>query len=824
MITNSTSRKKLALAIAASSAIAGHTNMVSAQEDSSFKGLEEVIVTAQRREESLQDAAIAIEAIDTERLTRSTIESGRDLGRLSPSIGTLAGGGVSTSIFVRGVGALTVNPLQDSGVAQNYDGVFLGRASGAASQTFFDMERVEVLKGPQGTLYGRNTTGGVLNYIPQKPILGEASGYVQADLGSFSKKGFQGAYNIPISDQVAARIAANTLKRDGYSDDGHNDADHTSFRGQILFEPSDALSIRLAADYTEVGGIGTGGSVTGFFRDGIFTPTDVDVDAGPTSASSNAIRGQFFAAPAFTPLEPITIDGIGRDSSFTGFHADINYEFEKGSLTIIPAYREADIDDVSVGPGFLKSQLSQDPEQVSLEVRFATDFDGPVNAIIGAFYFDEEVDFAANFNQQAVAPVQSWTNGGDSAALFAQVNVDLSERARLNLGARYTADDKFVRGQDGLLLQVCNLPEVEPFPGAGFTIPDFAGCGALGLPGFSGSNDPQEIINQSIADGLIDPGSEFELGAFYGISSLFDPTLTPPFQAFIVDAGAGQGETREKFNEPTYRVGLEFDVADDSMVYINYERGFRAGGVDIDPTRLVFDEEFVNALTIGSKNRFFDNRLQLNAELFSWDYEDQQVTFFSVNLDNSPRFATNNGNSTVRGLDLDLIWAITDDTRLSVKYQYLDSVFDDLILDTAPQDTGRFGCTDTQTIGANGLNQYDCSGKSLIFSPEQALDVSLSHTFRFIDGFMLSGNVDVQYRSDQANSYAFRDETNMKSHTLVDAQIVLMPDSETWSLSLYGTNLGDERRIQFPNTSATGLTYNIYNPPTMYGVRLRVDL
>ena len=147
-------------------------------------GLEEVTVTAQRREQSLQDAAVAVQAFDQDSLTQSGMESAQDLGALSPALGISAGGGPLTSFFVRGVGALTVNPLTDSAVAQNVDGVYLGRSSGAAGLALYDLERVELLKGPQGTLYGRNATGGVLNYIPNKPVIGENSGYLQSEFGN----------------------------------------------------------------------------------------------------------------------------------------------------------------------------------------------------------------------------------------------------------------------------------------------------------------------------------------------------------------------------------------------------------------------------------------------------------------------------------------------------------------------------------------------------------------------------------------------------------------------------------------------------------------
>ena len=240
--------------------------------------LEQVTVTAQRREQSLQDAAVSVQAFDQESLTQSGMESAQDLGAISPALGISAGGGPLTSFFVRGVGALTVNPLTDSAVAQNVDGIYLGRSSGAAGLAMYDLERIELLKGPQGTLYGRNATGGVLNYIPAKPVLGETSGYLQGEFGNFEKMGFQGAGNFAVSDTTAIRISGNSLNRDGYSDDGTNDQQSFSLRGQVLYEPSENLSIRFATDYSKMTNVGPGGDLYGTYSnyDGAlsdFTPS-----------------------------------------------------------------------------------------------------------------------------------------------------------------------------------------------------------------------------------------------------------------------------------------------------------------------------------------------------------------------------------------------------------------------------------------------------------------------------------------------------------------------------------------------------------------------
>lgn len=782
-------------------------------------GLNTIIVTAQRRAESLQDAAIPIDALSSEKLTRAGIESANDLGRISPSLGVNPGGGPLTSLFIRGVGALTVNPLQDSGVAQNYDGVYLGRASSAAGQNFYDMERVEVLKGPQGTLYGRNATGGVLNYIPMKPQVGEFSGYLQAEYGNFDKIGVQGAVNVPLTDGMAVRLAASHQSRDGYNDDGTSDLEATSVRAQMLMEPTDRLSLRFGFDYTSVGGKGSTGSLLGFFsntpgQQTEFTPTGIDIDSGACSAASNAFRVQTFQGPSFALLPPISCDDLFQDLSYGGLQTELTYELDAGTITIIPAWREYSQDYTFVGPGFAPAPTQESGEQFSIEARFASDFDGPVNGVFGLYYFEEEVDFAANFYQVAVAPIQNWTNGGDSWAAFAQVTFDVTDQFRINVGGRYTEDNKFVRGDDFAFLTICPL-EVPPFPGAPFTIPDFAGCAAQNYPAvLPPTTDPQVYIDSLIAGGFIPPGSTINDG-FY--------PLINGSAGFIVDGGAGQGLTSEdSWKEPTYRVGVEYDLTPDSLLYATYERGYRAGGVELAAVGagggLSFDPEFIDAFTIGSKNRFLGDTLQVNIEGFYWEYKGQQITYFST-IDDAPNFGTANGDSTIKGVDLDVLWAATPTTTLGVKFQYLDAKLDQLTLVSDPG-TGRFGCENVGVVA--GLQTFECAGTELLYSPEIALDLALEQVFVLGD-FDLTFFADASYRSEQQTDLSFTPQTVSDEYITANFQLTLEPADAVWSISAFVNNAFDERYLVNTNVGSSGAFYGEHNPPRTYGVRAKID-
>jgi iron complex outermembrane receptor protein len=803
-------------------------------------GLEEVTVTAQRREQSLQDAAIPLATFDQETLTQLGMESAQDLGQLSPSLGITAGGGPLTSLFVRGVGALTVNPQTDAAVSQNYDGVYLGRSSGAAGQALYDLERVELLKGPQGTLYGRNATGGVINYIPVKPILGESSGYLQGEFGNYSRVGLQGAANFALSENAAIRISGNYLNRDGYSDDGANDQDTASVRAQLLVEPSDSLSIRVAVDHSEVNSKGPGGDLVGTFSNTPgsltdYTPTGLAIDSGPTSDGANAIRLDTLHTPSFAPFQPIDNDNVFQDLSFSGVMADINYSVDSGTFTFIPAYREADHDYAFIGPGFAPAVTKEQNSQTSLELRFATELDGSFNGIVGAFYIEEDISTSGIFAQNYATPMQNYDNGGESWAIFGQGIFDVTDSFRLNAGIRYTDDSKYVEGISDTFVTFCGgSPASGDFltPGPP-NIPNAFnhGCNyidpATGLPYMPAhplTTDRDEFIQYFVDQGLIAPDSEATIPGM-GPPPVYNYLLPPPPGfgtlpgapaqiAAFVNVGDGVLSNELNYSETTYRLGVEWDVGEDSLLYATFENGYRAGGVDLSSASPTYDPEYIDAFTIGSKNRFLDNTLQLNAELFYWKYEDQQVTYFTT-LNSASAFPIANGDATIQGLDVDVIWAASDRTTISGNVQFLDSTYDSLTLISDPG-RGRFGC---DSIGVeDGVESYDCSGQSLLYSPEFGADLTVNYIVP-LSNFELSLTGNVSHRSEQQTNFIQVEASKSDPYTVLHLDATLSPYDARWALSIYARNVTDERYLKNLNTSNRGLAYSIYSPPRTYGVR-----
>jgi len=806
-----------------------HAQQSAPSESVNKAAIEEVIVTAQRREQSLQDTAVSVQSFGQDQLIQAGIESAQDLALLSPALGISAGGGPLTSVFVRGVGALTVNPLTDSAIAQNIDGVYMGRSSGAAGQAMYDLERVELLKGPQGTLYGRNATGGVLNYQPNKPVIGENSGYIQGEVGNYSKMGVQGAANFAVSDTVAIRISGNKLDRDGFSDDGTNDQDTYSLRGQILFEPNDRFSLRVAADHSQVDSKGPGGDLIGTYANPTgapngpsitdFTPSGIPISSGPSDARANELRGSVLHTPSFAPFQPIDGDNLYQDISWTGIMAELNYQMDAGTLTFIPAYRESEQDYAFSGPGFAPALTAEDNNQTSYEIRFATDLEGPLNGIVGAFYIDEEISTSTVFAQNYASPIQNYDNGGDSWAIFGQATLDLTEAFRVSAGVRYTEDTKFASGISDTFVTFCGGA---PYSGNFLTPPNSFrnGCNSGQMPVSPITSDRDAFIQYFVDNGLIAADSIADIpgrGRPPSYNFTIPGNLTDSIGA-IVNVGDGELSSDLSYSETTYRLGVEWDWGADNLLYATFETGYRAGGVDLSTVSPTYDPEYLDAFTIGSKNRFLDNTLQVNAELFHWKYDGQQVTYFTT-LDGASAFPIANADATIQGLDLDIIWAATGNTTIGLNMQFLDAVYDSLALVSDPG-RGRFGCASTGVSG--GVQSYSCAGNEMLYSPEFGADLNINHMIN-MGNYDLSLTAVASHRSEQETNFLFLNETASESYTMFNFDATLLADDAGWSLSAFVRNATDERFSMNTNVSNRGLAYAIFSPPRTYGIRLTAN-
>jgi len=782
-------------------------------------GIGTITVTARRQSESVQDAALAIDAVGAEALEDAGVTTAVDITRMVPAVTFVNGGGTSTSVYLRGVGAVTNNHYLDSAVVSSYDGIPLGRGDGVVGAAFYDLQRVEVLKGPQGILYGRNATGGALNIIPAQPELGRTGAGINASYGNFDAISLNGYLNLATSDNSALRIAGTYEERDGYNRDGSDDLERAGFRAQFLIEPTDTLTVRIGGDYTHLGGVGPGSQYFGAYAGTTFTPSGLPDDEGMFTADANAYRQSVLGAPGFGFLDPMQ-ENQHLDAEFWGVNAEIGLETGIGDFTFITAYRESSNDSSIYGPGFNNAVRQQNAEQFSAELRLAGEV-GIVDYIVGGFFIDESVGAEQVFNQEFVLPMQNYTGGTTSWAGFGQLTVNVSDQFRLVGGLRYTQDDKEIDGNITNFITFCGPNAPPPVtPPASFGL----GCQLPGaLPHYPSFTQPQDALDWLIAGGWVDPASTLsQLPPFWDVISQNDGVV----RARILH-DSSTAVASGSFDRVTWKLGAEFDITPDNLLYASVETGYRAGGFQLASGNETYNPEYITAYTIGSKNTFFNNRLQVNLEAFMWRYRDQLITYFTVDNNGVLINATQNvGRSDINGFDVDVVARPFPNTTLSGKVQYLDTEYQDLTLITAPPRTN-YGCPggpngSTTNTGAP-VFEFDCSGMPLLYSPTWTVNLGAEQIFDVSDSLELVAAVNTAYRDEQWGGFNFLPEQLIPGYWTTGATLTLRDIDNGWRVQAYVNNIEDERRIALPQASPIGFITTTLTAPLTYGVRVGAE-
>jgi iron complex outermembrane recepter protein len=724
--------------------------------------LEEVEVTAQRRPEILRRAAVAVSVLTQGDLRDANVTRPQELTGLVPSLQVAATAAPISVYYLRGVGNFTGNALTDSAVAFNVDGVFIGRPHSTAG-FFYDLERIEVLKGPQGTLYGRNATGGAINVLPRHPELGAWGGEATAGFGNEGYLQFDGALNVPLGERAAVRAAGFHAEHDGTMNDGLDDQDDSAGRLSLLMEPNDALSIRIAADYYDQGGLGPGSTPVVLgpgHRFGISSEQAGDF----LGTQRNAIAGR-----NFNPM-PLTQH---LDNRFWGVSATLDWSTAAGTFTLLPAYREGRLDTVGTALG-VNVITVEDDEQASLEARFASSLDGRFNYIVGAYYFDE-TNHIPRFvpNTQYTMAIQDYDTGVESAAAFGRLTYELTDSVRATVGARYTDEEKFLRGSFDSFVRVCPpvpiaaCPDAERFPVTQVTpVP----------PG---------------------PGTDGTLTFAFGIDS--DETAS--------------------FSKWTWRAALDWDVTEDSFAYASFETGFKSGGFFFSNDSQVFQPENLEAFTLGSKSRLLDDRVQVDIEAFHWRYEDQQVSTIMQDSHGVTNLGTRNvGDATIYGVEVESRWLVTDATRLGVSAQYLDATYDDFRYVVPGAAPPLSGCAVSPAV--TGF-LVDCSGKQAPYAPEWTVNLSAEQTFRLPNDARVGAALRLHYQSETLTGMDFTPLEYQEGYTWLDASVTYSTRDDRYSITAFGTNLTDETVVANTFQPPFGsFVVGLLRPPRMYGLRL----
>lgn len=776
-------------------------------------GIADIVVTAQRREETAQRAALAVDVVSASTLQNAGVVTAATLNAAVPSLYVTKAGGANSSFFIRGVGNFTNNGYSDPAIAFNVDGVYYGRPT-STTGTFYDLDRIEVLKGPQGTLYGRNATGGAINIIPAKPRIGEFSGYLSGGYGRFEALDLEGAFNAPLGERGAIRIAGKLVNAKGYNDDGTSDEVGQAFRVQLLGELTENFKVRVAGDYSHNGGVGVGASFNGVERytpgtaatgtspaNYTFVPAGLGPRTGMLSPTGTAYYSTvFIGGPGINPA-PLNTPFL--DNTYVGANAEFTLKTGVGTLTFIPAWRDSKVKGLFNGPAFRGGLTDEHDEQFTAEARFDGKRIGPIDWLIGGFYYDEKIRGTYTFSQYTIQSYQQFDTGTKSLAAFGRLTAHVSDAFRVVGAVRYTDDKKFFNGASTTLVEICAAPSCIGGP----SVPvarSFADVGAL---------IPPALLPQGLPT-LPGPANSVAFGA-NGNRLFYVPLAI---------------NTTLPTDKVTYRLAAEYDLGPSSLLYASYETGYRSGGFALAAGKSTYAPETITAITIGSKNRFFNNRVQFNVEAFRWTYKNQQVSHFGFDVNGNNAFFTENiGQSRIQGVDIDTQFKATQTTLLRASVQYLDNKLTSFSYNTPRGGTSLppvVGCPYTNGTDGAGRTVYvvDCSGKQGFNSPEWSINAGIEQTVELGD-YKLVFTGDGRYRSNRVVGFDYLPQENSGSDVTFDASLMLARANDKWSITAWVRNLTDQTvpvLSQFAGSTGN-VVATAYAAPRTYGVRARVN-
>lgn len=729
--------------------------MASAQEAVQADSLlEEIVVTARRREELVQDVPIAVSAMPAVEIQRRQIDTIAHVGESVPNLtfqtGAPTGTGASTpSIFIRGVGSSETSLGTEPGVGLYVDDVYIARSVGSVLD-LVDPQSVQVLRGPQGTLFGRNSVGGAMLIRSRRPGT-EFGGWVELKTGSDDRADARASVDLPVSDSLRVNVSGLAANRDGYVDSADSEAmgsiDRRAGRIAIEWDATSTLLVSFAADTMRADETAMPAALLGLvdfmpgtqfvpggpFPSSIYAYSNNSAACGGASTAGNSgnpacidqqyIRGPFDTAGGYrAETEIFDSQGSRRydNTSITEVSgASLRLEWKLSpalTLKSITAYRELDAfwasnSDHTANPG-IETKNDQDQDQFTQEFQLLGDGDR-FNWVVGAFYMEEEGDA---LNVVAFPNVIFRSGGGfstESTALFAQGTYELLPSLELTLGARYTEETKTY----------------------------------------------DTLQNQQIIGVLADSYSRFWI----------DLRATPiPFVL---------GDTEDlETDEMTPLASLAYHINDDVMTYVSFSRGYKSGGYEQrlapgTPEAPRFEPEYVDTYELGLKSTLADGRALLSAAVFYSEYSDMQISV----VDGVSPTITNAGDATLRGAELEVSFNPVENLTLSAFVGYLDTEYDELSARALVS-----GITEDDALPNTSKWKY---GASIGY------DIALSENFK------LRPNLEWSYRSSMDLDGAGEPLLHQSGYSLVNAVLTLSPRDEHWTVSLSGRNLTDEEYL-----------------------------
>jgi len=684
----------------------------------SDNGLQEVVITAERRRSSIQNTAASVTAVSGEDIREKGQTTLANVLADTPAVEVQSSpqGG---QIYIRGVGSNGDSNWVDPAVALNLDGVYSGRAERVLS-SMYDVERVEVLRGPQGTLYGRNATGGSVNVITNDPDKTFSAG-LNAQVGNYKLRHVDGFINVPANDVLAFRVALMREKRDGYFTNNGEASDLTAGRLKVLLKPTSNFSLLATVD--------------SMYSDG----------TGMTTVPRPFVGGPPFFNWSTDYSNPWRVDPLHpADTQRTRFNTySLQAELDLGFavLSVLPSYTHNTryvetslITGIAVPGTTLPLPASTWAEgQHTLEVRLTSEASSPINWVVGAY------DFSTNNMQTGTPPSYpppTFLTPGTSVpthskALFGQATLPLSDVLRLTGGLRYTEDSK-----------------------------------------------------------------------------TYDYEVVSTSSSTVEGYDSGPLSVKNSYHALTYKGGVEFDVAKHSLLYAQVATGYKAGGFSTTATPpLAYAPEKLTAFELGSKNRFLDNTLQVNGELYYYVYKNYQAQYADsaapspVPGDTATAFqqyVVNAGRGKNSGLEIESRYRIRPETELIMSGTYAHA---------------RYGSFSSSALAyLDGTKVAMTPAWTATFGAEQSLmlgdgRVTAGGEVKFSDGYMVT--LQSGLPGGDLNN-------NQSSFHMTDLHVSYAPASDKWNATLWLKNL--ENKAQTTDEQPFGRTQ--ITPPRTFGLNV----
>lgn len=737
--------------------------------------IEEVIVTAQKRAESVQDVPIAMQAFSGDDINNLGVSKASDITKLAPNLNIATQNAMSQQIVIRGVGTNDFFGNAPGSVGLYMDEVtmsspFLGGLG------LYDMERVEVLRGPQNSLFGRNTTGGAVNYISVAPeVGGEMEGYLRATYGSHDRTELEGAISLPLNDTMALRVSGMSYRRDGIwnnvdtGNSEYGDQDRHSFRTTLRWEPSPDTVVTFnyhnANENSEslpTRSVGANHPVNGFMGP-TFPGPDIDFEDSYDSVNHQGLN------VSTGDWKDIYKTGAAKsDIDVEGGYLKVVHDFEDVTLSVITAYDEVATlyseDDGTSGNirGGLNNDtlvidMDQEYEQLSAEIRLASSGEGDLRWIAGLYYFSEDASLSQNIRFGSEPSVAFGTHMINTLAFsiaeienevispYLHTDYRLSDSLTLTVGLRYTEDTK--------------------------KNPLYYG-GGLDIAGIA----PETFYDRDLSMQLAQSA----------------PVCTAPF----VEHCAGESIREDlEFEEWGGKIGLDWQASEELMIYGSYSRGFKSGKFDVEFLHNPYtpfpnthlDVETLDAYELGFKSDWLEGSMQLNGAIFYSVWKGQQVLNVGPH---GPEFI-NMPESEIMGLELEMKWRPAEHWMISAG----------------------LGVMDSEITDATGVNVAQ-EGHDLPFVLDYSANAVVIRDIPISTG-VITLQTDMQYRGP--SKVKFRPDfavDEYESSFEVNARAsYVFGDKEQYEISAFADNITEEKRcLQKANLAAiVGVYYCMPN-------------